>query len=112
MRGEIWTVSANGYASKPRPAVVVQSDAMQSVNSTILCLLTSERNESIGTRVVVEPSEKNGLETTSYIMTDKIVAVRREALGRKIGELEDVYIALMNRSLEGVLGLGVTEGRS
>ncbi|WEV65580.1 type II toxin-antitoxin system PemK/MazF family toxin [Bifidobacterium sp. ESL0764] len=25
-RGEIWTVRADGYASKPRPVVIVQSD--------------------------------------------------------------------------------------
>ena len=105
MRGEIWTVSAGGYASKPRPAIVVQSDAVQGVGSTILCLLTSEKNDAVGTRVEVAPSEENGLEKTSYIMADKIVSVRRESLGQRIGKLEDMHVALMDRALKNALGL-------
>ncbi len=105
MRGEVWSVSAGGYASKPRPAIVVQSDDVQGVGSTILCLLTSEKNDAVNTRIEVDPSKENGLEKTSYIMTDKIVSVRRESLGQKIGKLEKKHIALMNQSLKDVLGL-------
>ena len=105
MRGEVWSVSAGGYASKPRPAIVVQSDDIQGVDSTILCLLTSEKNDAVNTRIEVDPSKENGLEKTSYIMTDKIVSVRRESLGQKIGKLEKKHIALMNQSLKDVLGL-------
>ena len=105
MRGEVWSVSAGGYASKPRPAIVVQSDDIQGVGSTILCLLTSEKNDAVNTRIKVDPSKENGLEKTSYIMTDKIVSVRRESLGQKIGKLEKKHIALMNQSLKDVLGL-------
>lgn len=105
MRGEVWSVSAGGYASKPRPAIVVQSDDIQGVGSTILCLLTSEKNDAVNTRIEVDPSKENGLEKTSYIMTDKIVSVRRESLGQKIGKLEKKHIALMNQSLKDVLGL-------
>lgn len=105
MRGEVWSVSAGDYASKPRPAIVVQSDDIQGVGSTILCLLTSEKNDAVNTRIEVDPSKENGLEKTSYIMTDKIVSVRRESLGQKIGKLEKKHIALMNQSLKDVLGL-------
>ena len=105
MRGEVWSVSAGGYASKPRPAIVVQSDDIQGVGSTILCLLTSEKNDAVNTRIEVDPSKENGLEKTSYIMTDKIVSVRRESLGQKISKLEKKHIALMNQSLKDVLGL-------
>ena len=40
-RGEIWTLQADGYASKPRPVVIVQSDAVDRFDSVITCLLTS-----------------------------------------------------------------------
>ena len=59
----------------------------------------------MNTRIEVDPSKENGLEKTSYIMTDKIVSVRRESLGQKIGKLEKKHIALMNQSLKDVLGL-------
>ncbi len=103
MRGEVWTVSASGYASKPRPAVVIQSDEIQGLESTILCLVTSRKNDGVNTRVEVRPSRENGLEKTSYIMTDKIVSVRKSSLGERMGKLEDAYIAQMDESLKEVL---------
>lgn len=39
-RGEIRTLQADGYASKPRPVVIVQSDAVDRFDSVITCLLT------------------------------------------------------------------------
>lgn len=55
-RGEIWTLQADGYASKPRPVVIVQSDAVDRFDSVITCLLTSYDSSDIDTRVRLEPS--------------------------------------------------------
>ena len=74
-RGEIWTLQDKNYASKARPVVVIQSDEHDDFDSVILCLFTSFESSGISTRVLVAPSEKNGLEKDSYIMTDKIVTV-------------------------------------
>ncbi len=112
MRGEVWTVSASGYASKARPAIVVQNDSARGVDSTILCLLTSQKNDAVDSRVEVEPSKENGLEKTSYIMADKIVSVHKNHLGKKIGKLEDAYIALMDEALKDILGLAVRDKRN
>ena len=56
-RGEIWTLQADGYASKPRPVVIVQSDAVDRFDSVITCLLTSYDSSDIDTRVRLEQSE-------------------------------------------------------
>ena len=74
-RGEIRTLQADGYASKPRPVVIVQSDAVDRFDSVITCLLTSYDSSDIDTRVRLEPSPENGLNKVSYVMTDKIVTV-------------------------------------
>ena len=50
-RGEIWTLQADGYASKPRPVVIVQSDAVDRFDSVITCLLTSYDSSDIVKRV-------------------------------------------------------------
>ena len=50
-RGEIRTLQADGYASKPRPVVIVQSDAVDRFDSVITCLLTSYDSSDIDTRV-------------------------------------------------------------
>ena len=41
-RGEIWTVSGAGYAGKPRPAVIVQNDLLDTTASVGICVFTSD----------------------------------------------------------------------
>ena len=37
IRGEIWTVAGGVYASKPRPAVIMQDDLFDSTLSVVVC---------------------------------------------------------------------------
>ena len=104
-RGEIWTIRASGYASKPRPVVIVQSDSVTRFDSVITCLLTSYDSSDIATRVRVEPDVHNGLNKTSYVMTDIIVTVERGLLGERIGVMPDEAMIQVNRRLMAVLGL-------
>jgi mRNA interferase MazF len=42
-RGEIWTMAGGpGYASKPRPVLIVRDDAFAARNSVTVCLITSD----------------------------------------------------------------------
>jgi mRNA interferase MazF len=41
-RGEIWSVSASGYAGKPRPAVIVQDDRFDATASVTVCAVTAD----------------------------------------------------------------------
>ena len=50
-------------------------------------------------RVTVVPSEQNGLRMPSQIAVDKMFTVRREKIGRPIGQLEDELMVAVNRSL-------------
>ncbi len=104
-RGEIWTLQDKHYASKARPVVVIQSDKYDSFDSIILCLFTSYESENIGTRVLIEPSEENGLHKKSYVMTDKIVTVDKNMLGKCIGALSDEDMAAISEQLKTILGL-------
>ena len=76
MRGEIWTMRDDLYASKARPVVIVQSDKVSGFDSIVLCL-----------------------------MTDKIALVSRSMLGKRIGVLERDRIDEVSEKLALVLGL-------
>lgn len=104
-RGEIWTLQDTGYASKARPVVIVQNDAIDEFDSLVLCLLTTYASDDIPVRVRVEPDETNGLEKTSYVMTDKIVTVDRNMLGFKIGALDAVTMDSVTQQLAVMLGI-------
>jgi len=105
-RGDVVTVAAAGDYGKPRPAVIVQTDALPVEHaSVIVCQMTSEYSEAPDFRVTVEPTEQNGLHVRSQIMADKPVTIRRERLGKQIGRLDDNDVARLNIALAFVIGL-------
>ena len=105
MRGEIWTMRDDLYASKARPVVIVQSDKISGFDSVVLCLMTTFESSNIPTCVRVEPSKDNGLERTSYVKTDKIASVSRSMLSKRIGVLERDRMDEVTEKLALVLGL-------
>ncbi|WP_246725590.1 type II toxin-antitoxin system PemK/MazF family toxin [Beijerinckia sp. L45] len=76
-RGDIVIVSAAGDYGKPRPAVVVQSDALGSTDSILVALITSTIKDTPLHRLTLEPSSTNRLKVRSQIIADKIVAHSR-----------------------------------
>jgi mRNA interferase MazF len=105
-RGDVVTVAATGDYGKPRPAVIVQTDALPLEHaSVVVCQMTSECSDAPDFRVTIEPSEENGLRVRSQVMADKPVTIRRERVGRKIGNLDDADVARVNIALAFVMGL-------
>jgi mRNA interferase MazF len=105
-RGDVVTVAATGDYGKPRPAVIVQTDALPPDHaSVVVCQMTSEGDDAEDFRVAVEPSTRNGLRAPSHVMADKPVTIRRARIGRKIGHLDDGDIARLNVALAFVMGL-------
>ena len=105
-RGDLVTVAAAGDYGKPRPAVVVQTDAFPETHmSVIVCQLTSDLSDAPDFRVTIEPSPENGLRVQSQIMADKPVTVRRERIGQTIGRLGVEEVRRLNAALAFVMGL-------
>jgi mRNA interferase MazF len=104
-RGEVWTVSAGGYAGKARPAVIVQDDRFDATASITICVFTTDETEAPLFRLNIEPSERNGLRAASRLMVDKITTVSKEKLGRRIGRLDDADVIRLNRAVMIFLGL-------
>jgi len=105
-RGDVVTVAAAGDYGKPRPAVIVQTDALPGKHaSVVVCQMTSDLSDAPDFRVTIEPTDKNGLRVRSQVMADKPVTIRRERIGRRIGHLDDKDIARLNIALAFVMGL-------
>ena len=105
-RGEIWTMAGGpSYASKPRPAVIIQDDGFSETLSIAVCPLTSEPVEAPILRLLVEPTPENGLRNPSRLMVDKVTTVAKSRLGQRIGHLADDDLLRLNRSLLVFLGL-------
>jgi mRNA interferase MazF len=105
-RGEVWTVSAGGpYAGKPRPAVIVQEDRFDSTSSITLCVFTTDPTEAPLLRMLIAPTDRNGLSSASRLMVDKVTTVPKARLGKRIGKLNDEDVLRLNRALTVFLGL-------
>ena len=104
-RGEIWTISGAGYAGKPRPAVIVQSNQFDATASITVCAFTTNPADAPLVRLAVTPGEQNGLRESSRLMVDKITTVPKERLSERIGRLEDEDIVRLNRAMMVFLGL-------
>jgi mRNA interferase MazF len=105
-RGEVWTAAGGkDYAGKPRPIVIVQDDRFDATSSITICAFTRDPTDAPLFRLVVEPSEANGLDAVSRLMVDKITTMPKAKLGRRIGRLADDDMLRFNRALMIFLGL-------
>src|SRR6266852_1506079 len=99
-RGDLVTVVAAGDYGKPRPAVIVQTDAFpENHASVIVCQMTTQLAGAPDFRITIEPDAQNGLRIRSQVMADKPVTVRRERIGLRIGRLGFEDIARLNSAL-------------
>lgn len=106
-RGEIWAAAVGGadYISKPRPVVIVQDDRFDATTSITICVFTTNPTDAATFRLLVEPSETNGLRAPCRLMVDKIATVPKAKLGRCIGRLGDEDMLRLNRAMIVFLGM-------
>jgi mRNA interferase MazF len=95
---------AGRYTGKPRPALIVQSDAFDGTDSVVVCLITSDTLDSALLRIPLHGPE-TGLERPSRVMAEKLTAVGRNQIGRVIGRADDITMLAVNRALAVFLGL-------
>jgi mRNA interferase MazF len=102
-RGELWIGAETGYASKPRPTLIIQSDRFSDNESVVTCLVTSHATDASGAsyRLSLPKSAANGLLVDSFIMLDKMVAIPRQKLVKRIGIVDpDKMSELLTRLVD------------
>ena len=105
-RGDVVTVAlGSGFGSKPRPALIVQSDAFDTPDTVIVALFTSDLREAQPVRPRFEPNETNGLRQTSDLMVDVLATARRSKIGSVIGRLGREEMVRADRAVVALLGL-------
>lgn len=110
-RGEIWTVSrGKDYAGKPRPAVILQDDRLDSTDSVTVCAFTTDPTDAPLFRLLVKPSESNGLRAECHLMVDKITTVPKAKIGARVGRLADEDMVRLNRAVLVFLGIAAPAG--
>jgi mRNA interferase MazF len=103
-QGDLISVSLPGDYGKPRPALVIQSDIYEHLNSVTVLPLTSNVLSTEVCRVAIEVSEENGLRQISQVMVEKAAILPRSKAGPVIGRLSAADMSAVNRALALFLG--------
>ncbi|HET8997236.1 MAG TPA: type II toxin-antitoxin system PemK/MazF family toxin [Acetobacteraceae bacterium] len=98
-RGDVVTVAVSGDYGKPRPALVIQSDAFAALPSVTVLRLSSEIIPAHLTRITIEPTSANGLRFRSQVMLDKAISVPRAKIGKTVGCLDTATMRAVSRGL-------------
>jgi len=85
--------------------VIVQDDRFDATKSVTICAFTSDPTDAPLFRLLVEPSEANGLGMVSRLMVDKVTTVPKAKLAKRVGRLVDSDMVRVNRALMIFLGL-------
>jgi len=110
-RGEIWTVDGGkDYAGKPRTVVTVQDDRFDKTDSITVCAFTTDPTDAPLFRLLVEPSEHNGLRSPCRLMVDKLTTVPKTRIGARVGRLPDEDVVRLNRAILVFLGIAAPSG--
>ncbi len=103
-RGDLVTVSLQGDYGKPRPALIVQTDLLEELESVVLCPVTSDLRTA-AFRVTVEPTPGNGLRELSQVMVDKLSTVPRAKVSVAFGSLTAEKMRAVDKALMLVVGV-------
>lgn len=105
-RGEIWVVAGGTFASKPRPAIIVQDDTVLTPTSVTVVPLTTTPSEVGRLRVEIELTHPDGSSRLSYAQVDKVTTLKRQSVSRRVGTVSLRELRALERSLLTHLGIG------
>src|SRR4030081_4162271 len=99
-RGDVVLVVVPSELGRPRPGVVVQADEFNEEASTIfICPVSSDLQERLPLRPIIEAKPSNGLRLRSQIMTNKMISLRHDRIRSVIGHID----ARRSEELDGAL---------
>ena len=104
-RGDFVAIASQGDFGKPRPALVMQTDALSEHPSITVLLVSSTWIDAPLLRVGVQPTPENGLQKPSQVMVDKAMTIERDKVGPAFGRLDANAMIEVERCLAVFLGI-------
>ena len=111
-RGEIYLVNFDptlgSEVSKTRPALVVQSDVLNSnkfTHTTIVSAITSKQQPARRLKVSIPSGGGTGLTKDSIVLLNQLRSVDHQRLYKRLGKIGDKQMQEIDEALLIVLGL-------
>jgi len=103
-RGEVVAIEfpfSDGSGVKHRPALVVQSDAIESPD-TVLAMISSTQSD---TSILLTPDPKTGIKQPCFVRCEKLYSIEVSALFGSVGRLSKKTMQQVDACLRNVLGI-------
>jgi mRNA interferase MazF len=105
-RGDLVLAASSGDYGKPRPNLVIQSNAFANMPSVTVCPLTSDLQTIAPLfRITIEPTTENGLLLPSQIAVDKVTTLPITRIAARLGTTDDDVMLQVTRALAVFLGI-------
>ena len=105
-RGDLILAASSSDYGKPRPNLVIQSNAFSNMPSVTVCPLTSDLQKIAPLfRIIIDPSTENGLHLPSQIAVDRITTLPTTRIAAKLGTADDDVMLQVTRALAVFLGI-------
>jgi mRNA interferase MazF len=104
-RGDVITIALQGAYGKPRPALVIQSDNFDGLDSVTILPISSTLINAPLFRVTIQDGLEAGLTKPSQIMVDKAMTVSKEKTGAVFGSVGYATMQEVERCLALFLGI-------
>jgi mRNA interferase MazF len=105
-RGDLVIAAFPSDYGKPRPALVIQSDGFNRLQSVTVLPLTSDLYPAPLIRINLAPTPSNGLQRRSHIMVDKAATISRTKIGQRIGRIDAETMAAVGAALARFFDIG------
>jgi mRNA interferase MazF len=105
-RGDVVLMVVPSDLGRPRPGVIVEgSESTAGLSTIFVCPVSSDLQDGLSLRPLIEVAPENGLRLRSQIMTDKLVALGRDRIRMVIGRIDAETSEQLDRALLVLLGL-------
>ena len=81
------------------------TNSFDATSSITICAFTTDPTEAPLFRLLIEPSEQNGLRLPSRLMVGKLTTMSKERLGSRLGSLALEDMVWVNRAMLVFLGM-------
>lgn len=103
-RGDVVIVTLEGEYGKTRPAVIVQTRALDDIPSVVIVPCTSELVPQCVYRPNVPANGDTGLKLPSQAMTDKVASVSLRCVKTRVGQVSSETLTDLTEALLFVIG--------
>jgi mRNA interferase MazF len=105
-RGDLVLAASSGDYGKPRPNLVIQSNAFSNMPSVTVCPLTNDLQAIAPLlRITIKPTTENGLHLQSQIAVDKVTTLPITRIAARLGTADDDLMLQVTRALAVFLGI-------